>query len=408
MESVTNPPQQAEPTISLALIITIFITGALAFVNVYSVQSILPILINDFNADAPSIGSTVGATVLAIAIMSPFMGMISDIYGRRNFVIGAIFFISIPTLGMFFAQDITQMWWLRFFQGLAVPGITVVLLAYIGEEFSSTARVRLMSVYVTGSVFGGFMGRFLVGYFTEYIGWRSAFLILGLISFGGAIWVFKKLPKSQFFVPQPQILKSLHTLSLHIRNRHVIAACLLGFCVLFSLVGCFTYINLHLDKPPYNLTSAQLANIFSVYLLGIIITPLSSKLIVKLGANRTILIAVAMSVFGILFTLTPFLSVIIFGLALMSSGVFITQSATINYIAYHVTEGRSLASGLYYMAYYAGGFMGAWLCGHTFVVGEWTFTATVIIAIQVIAMIIGGVLMAKKPPESYPTGHQHH
>lgn len=408
METVTDTPQKPEQVISLALILTIFITGALAFVNVYSIQSILPILINDFNADAPSIGSTVGATVLAIAIMSPFMGMISDIFGRRVFVIGSVFFLSLPTLGMFFVHDITQMWWLRFLQGLAVPGITVVLLAYIGEEFMSTARVRLMSVYVTGSVFGGFMGRFLIGYFTEFIGWRSAFLVMGLISLAGAVFIFKKLPKSQFFVPQPQILKSIQTLGHHIKNRHVIAACLLGFCVLFSLVGCFTYINLYLDQPPYSLTSAQLANIFSVYLLGIVITPLSSKLIVKLGANKTILLAIAMSVFGILLTMVPFLSMIIFGLALMSSGVFITQSATINYIAYHVSEGRSLASGLYYMAYYAGGFIGAWLCGHTFVVGGWTFTSTVIIAIQVIAMLISGILMVKKPIDEYPTSHQHH
>ena len=46
----------------------------------------------------------------------------------------------------------------------------------------------------------------------------------------------------------------------------------------------------------------------------------------------------------------------------MSSGVFITQSATISYLTSHVSEGRSLASGLYYMGYYGGGFIGAWAC----------------------------------------------
>lgn len=408
MEAAPEIQQPAEPTLSLALTFTIFITGALAFVHVYSIQSILPILMHDFNADAPTAGSTVGATVLAIAIMSPFMGMISDIFGRKIFVVGAIFFLGIPTIGMFFVQNIEQMWWLRFLQGLSVPGITVVLLAYIGEEFFSTTRIRLMSVYVTGTVFGGFMGRFLVGYLTEYIGWRSAFLIVGLLSLGGAFMVLRTLPKSQYFVAQPKILKSFQTLAHHIKNRHIIAACLLGFCVLFSLVSCFTYINLYLDQPPYSLSSAQLANIFAVYLLGIVITPLSAKLIVKLGANRTILFAVGMSVFGVLLTMTPSLTLIIIGLAMMSSGVFITQSATINYIAYHATEGRSLASGLYYMAYYTGGFIGAWLCGHAFEIGGWTVTAVTIVGVQVLAMLIGGILMAKKPKEEYPTSHQHH
>ena len=45
----------------------------------------------------------------------------------------------------------------------------------------------------------------------------------------------------------------------------------------------------------------------------------------------------------------------------MSSGVFITRSATISYLTSHVSEGRSLASGLYYMGYYGGG-SGAWAC----------------------------------------------
>ncbi|WP_239373895.1 MFS transporter [Snodgrassella gandavensis] len=387
--------------LNLALIITVLITGALAFVQVYSVQSILPVLMQEFRASAAVIGSTVGATILAVAFMSPFLGMISDAFGRKAFIVGSIVFIAIPTLALSFVHNISLLWWLRFAQGLAVPGITVVLLAYIGEEFSGNARIRLMSFYVSGTVLGGFLGRFLMGYLTEFIGWRHAFMVMGIISVVGAILVWRNLPASQKFEAKPQVSTALITLWHHLHNRYVLAASALGFCVLFSLVGCFTYINLYLDQPPYNLSSSQLANIFTVYLIGMVITPLSARLIIKFGTNLTVLIAMSLSIIGILLTLLHPLWLIVLALAIMSSGIFITQSSTITYISANVTEGRSLASGLYYMCYYAGGFAGSLLCGHAFESGGWFMTAVTLISAQLLAILIGGVLMRKKAELKY-------
>ncbi len=386
----------AKPKLNLALIFTVLLIGALAFVQVYSVQSILPVLMQEFHASAATVGSTVGATILAVALMSPFLGMISDAFGRKIFIVGSIIFIAIPTLALSFVHSISLLWWLRFVQGLAVPGITVVLLAYIGEEFSGNPRIRLMSFFVSGTVLGGFLGRFLMGYLTEFIGWRHAFMIMGIISLLGGILVWRNLPASKKFEAKPQVSTALKTLWHHLHNRYVLAACALGFCVLFSLVGCFTYINLYLDQPPYNLSSSQLANIFAVYLIGMIITPLSARLIIKFGTNLTVLIAMSLSIFGVLLTLLHPLWMIVLALAVMSSGIFITQSSTITYISANVTEGRSLASGLYYMCYYAGGFTGSLLCGHAFESGGWFMTAVTLISAQLLAMLIGGVLMRKK------------
>lgn len=386
----------AKPKLNLALIFTVLLIGALAFVQVYSVQSILPVLMQEFHASAATVGSTVGATILAVALMSPFLGMISDAFGRKMFIVGSIIFIAIPTLVLSFVHSISWLWWLRFVQGLAVPGITVVLLAYIGEEFSGNPRIRLMSFFVSGTVLGGFLGRFLMGYLTEFIGWRHAFMIMGIISLLGGILVWRNLPASKKFEAKPQVSTAMKTLWHHLHNRYVLAACALGFCVLFSLVGCFTYINLYLDQPPYNLSSSQLANIFAVYLIGMIITPLSARLIIKFGTNLTVLMAMSLSIFGVLLTLLHPLWMIVLALAVMSSGIFITQSSTITYISANVTEGRSLASGLYYMCYYAGGFTGSLLCGHAFESGGWFMTAVTLISAQLLAMLIGGVLMRKK------------
>ena len=392
---MNSPNVISKNQLNLALIITVLITGALAFVQVYSIQSILPVLMQEYHVSAAAVGSTVGATIFAVSIMSPFMGMISDALGRKRFIVGSILFIAVPTILLAFSHSIEMLWWLRFAQGLAVPGITVVLLAYIGEEFSGAERVKLMTFFVSGTVLGGFLGRFILGYLTEFMSWRHGFMVMGMVSLLGAFMVWYNLPKSAKFVAKPQIHTAMIALWHHLHNRHILAACALGFCVLFSLVGCFTYINLYLDRPPYSLSSAQLADIFAVYLIGMIITPLSARLIVRFGTNFTVLLAMSMSIIGMLMTLLHPLWLIVLALAFMSSGIFITQSATISYISSNVSEGRSLASGLYYMIYYAGGFTGSWLCGHAFEEGGWFMTTVTLVAVQLLAIIIGGVLMRK-------------
>ncbi len=386
--------------LSLSLLLIASLVGALAFVQVYSVQSVLPLLMHDFQASAVAVGGTVGATVLAVAVMSPFVGMLSDAIGRKPLIVGSVLFLSLPTALICGVANIEQMLFLRFLQGLAVPGITVVMIAYIGEEFHGRKMTRLMSMYVSGAVLGGFLGRFLMGYLSEAIGWRLGFLLMAGLSVAGAWLVWRYLPTSRQFRANADLRAGLTMLGQHLHNQYVLSACALGACVLFSLVGCFTYINLHLAAAPYRLNSAQLADVFAVYLLGVVVTPLAARLIIWLGAGRTILLAVALSVLGVLLTLLQPLWFIIVALALMSTGVFVTQSATINYIARHVSAGRSLASGLYYMAYYSGGTLGAWLCGLAYSHGGWPATVAVLVGVQVMAMLIAALLMLK--PVSQP------
>ncbi|MEZ2693445.1 MFS transporter [Psychrobacter sp. Ps2] len=374
---------------------TIGLIGMFAFLQVYSVQAVLPVLMMDLSATEVQAGMTVGATVMAIAIMSPFLGMLSDAIGRKRIIVGSILFLALPTSMIAQSPSIEWMWLWRFMQGLSVPGITVVTIAYIGEEFEGRAVTDLMSFYVSGTVFGGFMGRFLLGHLHEFIGWRHGYYVMAAMTLIGAIWVSKALPTSRSFEPNPNFRSAIKTLGEHLVNRYVVTACLLGACVLFSLVGCFTFINLHLAKSPYELTTGQLANIFAVYLIGVIITPLSTTLLRRFGSARTVRVAVITSMIGVLITLFIPLWGIIIGLTIMSSGVFITQAATISYIAINVKKGRSLASGLYYMFYYAGGTIGAWLCGLAYEKGQWQLTVWLLLFIQVLALSVASFGMVK-------------
>ncbi|MBF2719782.1 MFS transporter [Psychrobacter sp. NG254] len=366
-----------------------------AFLQVYSIQAVLPVLMMDFSATEVQAGMIVGATIMAIAIMSPFLGMLSDAVGRKPFIVGALLFLAIPTALIAQSPSIGWLGLWRFMQGLSVPGITVVTIAYIGEEFEGRAVTDLMSFYVSGCVLGGFLGRFLLGHLHEVVGWRAGYYVMAVMTLIGAIWVWKMLPASRQFSANPDFRAAIQTLGEHLINRYVVTACLLGACVLFSLVGCFTFINLHLANTPYELSTGALANIFAVYLIGVVITPLSTTLLRRFGSARTVRVAIFISMIGVLITLVTPLWGVVVGLAIMSSGVFVTQAATISYIAVNVKKGRSLASGLYYLGYYTGGTLGAWLCGIAYAKGQWSLTVWLLLFVQILALLVASFGMVK-------------
>ena len=71
------------------------------------------------------------------------------------------------------------MW--RLLQGLVTPGIFTITIAYITEEWPALQVPQVMSVYVAGTVFGGFVGRLLGGVIGGRLGWRRVFLALGIL-----------------------------------------------------------------------------------------------------------------------------------------------------------------------------------------------------------------------------------
>jgi len=157
----------------------VWLIGFFAFLNVYSMQSVLPLVMHDFHASPVQAGATVGATVLAVALVSPFMGMLSDAFGRKRILCLSLFALTLPTALIPAAGSLAAVVLLRFIQGLAIPGIVVVVLAYIAEEFAGGGVARMTATYVGGTVMGGFCGRFITGHAGDLVGWRGAFATLG-------------------------------------------------------------------------------------------------------------------------------------------------------------------------------------------------------------------------------------
>lgn len=363
--------------------------GTLVFLNVYAPQSLLPVLAREFGVGAAQVGAVIGATMLAMALASPLVGVLADALGRRRTVIWAFAALTVPAVLAALSPSLELLSAARFAQGLLIPGVMVALTAYIGEELAPASRARALTLYVTGTVLGGFLGRFLAGLLDARLGWPAAFWGLAVAAVAGCLLARAGLPPERAFRPSRDPRAVLGSFRRHLHTPALLATCAVGFLILFTLVGTFNTLTLRLSAAPYSLNSAQTGSVFAVYLLGVVITPVAGPLLARRGPRFALLTAVGASVCGLLLTLASPLGLIILGVAAGACGVFLAQSAALAAVQRSVTGARSLASGLYHLSYYGGAAVASVVAGYVFEAGGWSGVVPLVVGSMALAAVAG-------------------
>jgi predicted MFS family arabinose efflux permease len=361
------------------------LAGFCAFINLYSPQSILPLLSREFGASAAEVSNIITVSTLAVAVTAPFTGTVADVLGRKRVIVAAMFLLVIPTLMVGMATSLSSLIFWRAVQGLMLPPIFAVTIAYIGDEWPVHEATTAAGIYSSGSSLGGFSGRLVTGLLADLIGWRAGFDALALIAFAGAIAVAFLLPPERKFVRSEGLLASGRQMLAHFRNRQLLATYAVGFGVLFNFICTFTYISFYLAAPPYNLSASWLGAIFVVYLTGSVLTPLTGWAVGRFGRRRFTARVIALWIGGIALTLAPSLPLIILGLAICAGCGLICQAISTGYVAITAKVGRSSAVGLYVTCFYGGGSFGAACGGLAWTVGGWP-ACVALVAVMLVIM----------------------
>jgi YNFM family putative membrane transporter len=361
------------------------LAGFITFINLYAPQALLPLLAQDFGAGARAVSLTVSATTFAVALIAPFTGTVADVLGRKRVIVAAVAALVVPTVLVAESPGLDAMVLWRFVQGLLLPPIFAVTVAYVGEELSPAEATAVTGIYLSASSFGGFMGRFLTGVLAGPIGWRGAFLVLAAMTLLAALGVAALLPRERRFKRSAGLASAARQMLRHLRNPQLLATYAVGFGVLFTFVASFTYVSFHLAAAPYNLSPTGLGAIFVTYLTGVVTTLLTGGGVARFGRRRLVLALTALWAAGMALTLLPSLWVIVAGLALSAGCGFVCQAVATGFVAVTAREGRSSAVGLYVTSYYVGGSVGGVLPG--FVWEAWGWPGAVAIVLAMLALI---------------------
>jgi Arabinose efflux permease len=376
-------------TASAAGTIAVMLAGIAAFLNLYATQPLLPMFAHIFAASKAAVGMTVSAATIGVALSAPFCGLVAERVGRKRVIVIATLLLAVPTFFASTATSLSMLIFWRFLQGLVMPGIFGVAIAYIAEEWPPGSVASAMSLYVSATVLGGFLGRVVIGYAATHRvvstvapNWRFGFVVIGTCDLLFGLAIARWLPRDRKLVIAP--VQARGGVFRHLRNPKLVATYIVGFNVLFSLVAVFTYITFHLAAPPYLLTPAQLSSLFVVYLAGLIVTPLAGIGIRHRGSRPILIAAVIASMIGVSMTLLHSMPLILAGLVLCSSGVFVCQTASTSYIQIASPPGgRASAAGLYVAFYYTGGSVAGVLPGLFWRFGGWTACVALVLVVQV-------------------------
>ena len=129
---------------------------------------------------AEAFGALMAVFLWIYGLISPFAGMIADRVSRKWLVVGSLFVWSGVTYLMGYAENFTQLYWLRAFMGISEALYIPSALSLIADWHEGKSRSLAIGIHMTGLYTGQAIGGFgatLAAMFT----WHSAFHWFGII-----------------------------------------------------------------------------------------------------------------------------------------------------------------------------------------------------------------------------------
>jgi YNFM family putative membrane transporter len=350
--------------------------GALNFATVavyadlYITQPILPLLSQEFGIRPAAAGLTVSVVVLMIAAVSSVYGSLSDIVGRKPVMVASCFLLALPTLACALASSFRMLVLFRAFQGLLIPGVTAVAVAYIGDSYSEAELGPKVGGWIAASAAGGLTGRVLSGLLAAWLSWRAPFVFFGVLTLVGAAAVARALPAGKAS-EGVRLSHAYRGMFGHFRNRRLIGSFAIGGAVFFAFIGVFTYLPYYLTAPPFRLSTALVSSVYLVYIAGVFTSLASGRLSRRVGRRAVMAAGLVIAALGVLATLAHSLPVIVLALVVLCVGMFAVQSTAPAFVNANAEGAKGAAGALYVTFYYVGASLGSVLPGYALQLWGW-------------------------------------
>ena len=152
-----------------------------AGISLRCVEAMLPKLASDFDSSIPAAASIITSFGLGYTSAVLLQGPLGDRFGKLRVVTFATGLAGLAALGCAVAWDVGSLAALRFVTGVFASAAMPLGMAYIGDVVPLAERQITIARFVAGSLFGQTLGPLFGGLFTDWVGWRASFLVLGAV-----------------------------------------------------------------------------------------------------------------------------------------------------------------------------------------------------------------------------------
>lgn len=351
------------------------VIGLIAFltlVDLFATQAILPALAEAYRVSPAAMGVAVNASTVGMAVAGLTVALFSRNLNRRRWVVISLLVLSVPTFLLAFAPSLAVFALLRVMQGLCMSAAFSLTLAYLAEQSGPQDIAAALAAYVTGNVASNLFGRLMSATIADHLGLASNFYIFAGLNLVGGLLAYLTLTRAQPMPAMNEAARNAMTVLLgHLRNPPLRAAFCLGFLILFSFIGTFTYVNFVLVRPPFSVHQMQLGLVYFVFVPSMLTTPLAGLAVTRFGTRASCLAGLGIALIGLPLLLAASLSLVLIGLCLIGAGTFFAQAIATGFVGRAATSDRGAAGGLYLASYFLGGLAGSFVLGQLFSAWGW-------------------------------------
>jgi len=225
---------------------------------------VMPALLNPLEISAARVGMIISAFTAPGIFLSPIVGALADLYGRKKIFTLGLFFYGACGLAMAAAPSFSMILFLRALQGIAYIGVMPLVVVLLGDHFQQAEETAAQGFKVFFDRFGNFLFPALGGMLVAW-SWRYPFLLYGLaIPVSAAAWLW--LPESQLRrgIPLKEYIQNIARLARWGRSLSIFGIGALRF---FLDIGFFAYLPLFLVQK-MGTSPGQAGALFIFYSLG--------------------------------------------------------------------------------------------------------------------------------------------
>ncbi|KAA0079873.1 MFS transporter [Mycolicibacterium sp. P9-64] len=370
------------------LLAALFCAGVATFAQLYSPQSVLPLIAADLNTGAANAALMVSAATAGLAVGVIPWSMAADRIGRVRAMSMSVTAATLLGLLVPFAPSYELLLAGRFVEGLLIGGVPAIAIAYLSEEIHSDHAARAAGMYVAGTTVGGLLGRLVAGPIGEVAGWRIGVLSVAALCGAGALGFVRLAPLPRGYDPARERSHTagvLHKLATNLRSPRQLALFAQAFLLMGGFVAMYNFLGFRLVAAPFHLPQTLVSLVFLAYLAGTWASSRAGAEATRFGRKRVLLASIATMIAGVTITLSDNVFVVLAGLVIGTAGFFGAHAIASGWTGREATVGKAQASSLYNLFYYGGSSVIGWLGGVVFDAAGWTAVTLTIVVLAGVA-----------------------
>jgi MFS family permease len=146
-----------------------------------AVFSVFPLLKTEMNLSDVELGIVGSAFMWMYALALPLAGLVGDRLSRKTLILGGLLFWSGITLATALATEYWHLVLFRALEGFGEAFYFPASMALISEYHGPETRSRAMALHQSSVYAGTIAGGSLAGLLADHYGWRSGFVVFGML-----------------------------------------------------------------------------------------------------------------------------------------------------------------------------------------------------------------------------------